>query len=98
VNENSTSSDLSIFEFNNSQLTKINSLNNRIPISVGDFNNDTKTDILSLYVKNGFIETQSESGNYNFENVFKDSSQSFWPALAEDIDGDLKTEIIVFSD
>ncbi len=97
LNENETSADVSIYEFNNLEFTKINSMNNRIPVSVGDFNNDGKTDILSLFVKNGYIESQTQSSKLTFENVFKDTSGSFWPALAEDIDNDNKTEIIAMS-
>ncbi len=97
INENKTSSDLSIYQLSNTNLEKVNQITNRIPISVGDFNKDGKTDILSLFVKNGFIDSQVSTGGTEFENVFSDSSGSFWPALAEDIDNDNKYEIIVFS-
>ncbi|MBK8946463.1 MAG: S8 family serine peptidase [Ignavibacteriae bacterium] len=98
VNEILSATDLSIFEFQNSQFVKVNSLKNRIPISVGNFNDNENTEILSLFVKSGFIETQIENGSINFRNVFNDSSQTFWPALAENIDSDSNIEIIAFSD
>ncbi|MCP5062984.1 MAG: S8 family serine peptidase, partial [Ignavibacteriae bacterium] len=97
LNENETSANLSIFKKDQQKFTKVDSINNRIPVSVGDFNNDGKTDILSLFVKNGFIETQTELNKIEFTNVFSDSSGNFWPAYADDIDGDNKTEIIAFS-
>jgi len=97
LNETESSSDLSIYKYELSGLKKEISLNNRIPVSVGDFNNDGKTDILSLFVKNGFIETQKELGSLEFSNVLSDSSGEFWPALAEDIDDDSRVEIIAFS-
>ncbi len=97
LNENKTSADLSIFRKNQNSLTKVDSIQKRIPVAVGDFNNDGKTDILSLFVKGGFIETQTKVNEIKFTNVFTDSSGTFWPAYADDIDGDNKTEIIVFS-
>ncbi|MCB9250028.1 MAG: hypothetical protein H6613_16515 [Ignavibacteriales bacterium] len=42
LNENTTSADLSIYDIQNQNFTKMNSLKNRIPVSVGDFNNDGK--------------------------------------------------------
>ncbi|MCB0745331.1 MAG: VCBS repeat-containing protein, partial [Ignavibacteriae bacterium] len=97
LNENTTSADLSIYDIQNQNFTKMNSLKNRIPVSVGDFNNDGKTDILNLFVQRGFIETQKSVGSLEFETVFSDTSGNFWPALAENIDDDSNTEIIVFS-
>ena len=97
LNENETSADLSIFKKDQQNFTKVDSINNRIPVSVGDFNNDGKTDILSLFVKSGYIETQTEISKIEFTNFYSDSSGEFWPAYADDIDEDNKTEIIVFS-
>ena len=97
LNQNETSSYLSIYKRSTSGLEKVNQIKNRIPVSVGDFNNDGKTDILSLYVKNGYIDSHVAQGTTEFQNVFSDTSETFWPALADDIDGDGKYEIIVFS-
>ncbi len=97
LNENETSANLSIYKKGSSNFEKITTLTKRIPVSVGDFNNDGKTDILSLFVKNGFIESQTEKNKLSFTNVFKDTTGTFWPSYAGDIDGDNKTEIIAFS-
>ncbi|MCB9205713.1 MAG: S8 family serine peptidase [Ignavibacteriales bacterium] len=97
LNENETSSNASIYKFSNSKFDKVNELQNRIPISVNDFNSDGKTDILNLFVKNGYIDSQSKVGDFEFLNSFSDSTQKFWPSMAEDIDNDGKIEIIVFS-
>ena len=97
LNENETSSDITIYKLANSKLEEVSKIKNRIPVSVNDFNKDGKTDILSLYVKNGYIETQIAPGNNEFQTVFSDSSGEFWPAYADDIDNDEKFEIIVFS-
>ncbi len=97
VNENETSADLSIYKMGNTELSKILTLKKRIPVSVGDFNKDGKIDILSLFVKKGFIETQTAPNSLNFTNVFQDTSGNFWPSYAGDIDNDNKTEILTFS-
>ncbi len=97
INEKETSSDISIFKKGSADFTKITSLEKRIPVSIGDFNKDGKTDILSLFVKKGYIETQTETNSLNFVNGYKDTTGSFWPSYAGDIDNDNKTEIIVFS-
>ncbi len=98
LNETETSSDLSIFKFGNNEFIKEKTIKKRIPISVGDFNKDGKTDILNLFVKNGFIETQESINSLNLINVFSDTSGNFWPSMAADIDGDNNFEIIYFVD
>ncbi|MBI1933475.1 MAG: S8 family serine peptidase [Ignavibacteriales bacterium] len=97
INENTSPADLSIYKFENGQFVKTKTLKNRIPVSFGNFNNDETNDILSLFVKNGYIETQAETDKIEFKNVFADSTQNFWPANVEDLDKDQKTEIIAFS-
>ncbi len=97
INEDETSSNATIYSFSNDSLEKEVSLENKIPVSIADFNNDGKTDILSLYVKNGFIDSQKSSNSLIFENVYSNKTGNFWPAYAEDIDGDNKTEIISFN-
>jgi len=97
INENETSADISLYRLLNNNFEKVNELKNRIPVSVGDFNNDGKTDILNLFVKNGYIDSQTNSSETDFQNIFADTSQQFWPSYAGDIDNDTFTEIIVFS-
>jgi Subtilase family len=97
LNENETSSDLSINEFSQSQFDVVSILKNKIPISVGDFNEDGTTDILNLFVKNGFIDSQIDAGQIDFKNSLSDSTETFWPSYADDIDNDGNYEIIAFS-
>jgi len=97
INEISNNQILSIYDFQNGSFTKIDSLQDRIPKSFGDFNKNNKVDMLGLFLRFGFIDEQSDQFSSNFENNFSDSSGNFWPALADDIDGDGKTEIISFA-
>jgi len=97
LNENNSSADLSIYKFDQNKFDKVETLQNKIPVSVGDFNKDGKSDILNLFVKNGFIDTQIEIGDTNFTNAFTDTSETFWPSFADDIDSDGRIEIMVFS-
>lgn len=97
INENNTPADLSIYQFSSNQLVKREDIPKKIPVAVGDLDKDDKTDILNLFVKNGYIDSQIESGGLLFENNFSDSSESFWPSYAGDIDDDGNSELIVFS-
>jgi len=98
INENDSSSDVSIYKYSElNEFEKVNKLRNKIPVSYGDFNNDGRTDLLNLFVKNGYIDSQTDNAKVTFENSFTDSSGTFWPAYADDIDNDNNTEIIAFS-
>lgn len=97
LNTNENSTDISIYGLNANDFSKVGELKNKIPIDAGDYNSDGKIEILNLFVKNGYIDTQSELGAFSFENKFTDTTQTFWPAYADDLDGDEKIEIITFS-
>lgn len=97
INENNSPADLSIYQFSSNELVKKRDIPSKIPVAAGDLDKDSKTDILSLFVKNGFIDSQIETGELNFENNFSDSSETFWPSYAGDIDDDGNYELIVFS-
>ncbi len=88
----------SIFEFRNGLFTKLDSLENRIPRSAGDFNGNNKLDILSNFLRNGYLDEQVSPFSPNFENVFSDSTENFWPLNAADIDNDGKVEILTLGD
>ncbi len=94
MNENSNPRYVSVHEFNGSGFTKVDSIEDRIVKSVGDFNSNGKTDILSLFIRNGFIDEQAASFNSSFVNKVADSSGNFWPILADDIDDDGFTEVL----
>lgn len=94
INESSNSKYADIYKLENNLLVKTDSLFGRIPKSFGDFNSNGKKDLLSLFVRNGFIDEQINQGSTAFENFFADTSGEFWPILAEDIDNDGKFEIL----
>ncbi len=97
LNASNSSANLGIYRLNQHKFVKEDELKNKIPISINDLNGDNKQDLLNLYVKNGYIDSQSEIGGTAFVNKFTDSSQTFWPAYSEDIDNDGNYEIIAFS-
>ncbi len=63
----------------------------------GDFNKNGKKDILGLFVYNGYLLEQENTASSNFIQTYTDSSGSFWPILASDIDNDGKTEVLAVS-
>lgn len=97
INKNNNAENASLYKFSNDNFTEVAEIIKKIPISVNDINNDGKKEIISLFVKNGYIDSQSEIGGTKFINSFSDSSDSFWPAYSDDIDGDGKYEIVTFS-
>ncbi len=97
LNKNDSPTNLTLYEFNGNDFTERKKLEKRILIDCGDFNNDSKTDLLSLFVKNAFIETQTTNGQLNLETVFADTSGNFWAAYTGDIDSDGKFELISFA-
>ena len=84
-----------LYKLSGNDLVKIDSITNRIPRDVGDFNANGKIDLLSSIQRNGFIDEQSVNGTFSFSNKYSDESGTFWPILARDIDSDGKTEILV---
>ncbi|MFH0733881.1 MAG: S8 family peptidase [bacterium] len=98
INDVSNSADLQIYKFNGISFEKIDSLKNRlIPKSVGDFNNNGKIDFLSYFYPKATIDEQTSLNGTKFSNKFVDSTAVFRPIIAQDIDGDLKTELLVFT-
>lgn len=83
-----------LYKLEGNDLVKIDSIMNRLPRDVGDFNNDGKIDLLSSIQRNGYIDEQSASNNFTFTNKYSDSSGAFWPIMAADIDNDSNSEIL----
>ena len=82
---------------NNDTFSAVDSVRNKLPRDVGDFNNNGKTDLLSSNIGTGYIDEQSAAGTFTLQNKFTDSSDTFWPALSDDLDGDGKPEVIAFN-
>ena len=86
-----------IYKLNGNKFVKIDSLQDKIVKDFGDFNNNGKRDLLTYFVYNGFIQEQQSQNSTKLETKFSDTSGSFWPIMAKDIDKDGKTEVLVVS-
>ncbi|MEJ2615572.1 MAG: T9SS type A sorting domain-containing protein, partial [Ignavibacteriaceae bacterium] len=85
------------YKLSNNSFTKIDSLKDMIVQDYGDFNKNGKKDILGLFVYNGYLLEQENQTSSRFIQKYADSSGSFWPILAQDIDNDGKTEVLAVS-
>ncbi len=85
-----------LYKLHNDVLVPVDSVKNKLPRDAGDFNNDGKVELLSSNIGTGYIDEQVNTSSFSLQNKFTDSSNTFWPAIAEDIDGDGKTEVIAF--
>jgi subtilisin family serine protease len=85
----------SLFRLNNNSFEKIDSLDERIVRDFGDFNNNGLNDVLAYFIRDGFIYQQTSAGSSSLIEEFAQEEEDFWPVMAEDIDGDGKTEIVV---
>ncbi len=97
INPVTRNTDSEIYSFNGNSFNLKKTINNRIVKSFGDFNNDGKTDLLSLFTRKCFIDEISDYNSFNIINRFSDTTGSFWPVLAEDIDSDGRTEVLSIS-
>ena len=86
-----------IYRFEGNEFLKIDSIKNKIPRDVGDFNGNGMTDVLNTAQRNGYIDEQVYSDSAKFSNKMADSSGGFWASKVEDIDNDGQPEVLVFS-
>jgi subtilisin family serine protease len=86
-----------VYRFNGSEFVKLDSIKNKIPRDVGDFNNNGITDILSTIQRNGFIDEQIFPDSAKFVQRMNDTSGAFWASKVEDLDGNGSKEVFVFS-
>jgi subtilisin family serine protease len=82
-----------IYHFNNQSFTKIDSLNDRIVKDFGDFNNNGLVDLLTFFVRDGFIDEQIFQNSASFTQKYSNTGETFWPILASDVDSNGKTDI-----
>ena len=87
----------SLYKLNNNNFEFIDTLSDRIVRDFGDFNNNGLKDLLTYFVRDGFIYEQLNQNSPNLSQKFSDESGEFWPVMAEDIDGDNKTEVVVIN-
>lgn len=84
----------SLYKLEGNNFVKVDSIKNKLPRDVGDFNFDNKTDLLSSIQRNGYIDEQNAPGTFTLSNKFTDSTGKFWPVMARDIDLDGITEVL----
>jgi subtilisin family serine protease len=94
LDNNNSPNPLKFYKFENDKFIKIDSMKLRIVKDFGDFNSDGKWDLLSSLNRTGYIDDQISPGSTKLENKYIDTSGSFFPILAKDIDNDGYTEIL----
>jgi subtilisin family serine protease len=92
---NANSRVTNLFKLNNDSFEVVDSLQDRIIRDFGDFNKNGLNDLLTSWVRNGYILEQQNSNSSTFDQKYADETGKFWPIMAEDVDGDGVTEIVV---
>ena len=85
----------SLYKLNNNNFEFVDTLSDRIVRDFGDFNKNGLKDLLTYFVRDGFIYEQQNQHSSSFTQKFSEENGTFWPVMAEDIDGDNITEIVV---
>ena len=98
LRENSNTEYTSLYKYQSDSFIKIDSLNERIPKAIGDFNGNGKLDVLALWSRNGFIMEQKEPNSSKFIDIQKFDKTTFWPIFAKDFDNDGIYEIGALTD
>ncbi|MCW8804662.1 MAG: S8 family serine peptidase, partial [Ignavibacteriaceae bacterium] len=86
-----------LFKLNNDNFEVVDSLQDRIIRDFGDFNNNGLEDLLTSWVRNGYILEQQNANSSSFSQKYSDETENFWPIMAKDVDGDGITEVVVLS-
>ena len=86
-----------LFKLSNDNFEVVDSLEDRIIRDFGDFNNNGLKDLLTSWVRNGYILEQQNANSSSFTQKYSDETEKFWPIMAKDIDGDGITEVVVLS-
>lgn len=95
VRTNSSSRNSTIFSFINGEFIPKDSIADRFVKDHGDFNRNGLTDLLTFFVRDGFVVEQNMQNSTSFSTKFSKTGGDFWPILAKDIDNDGKTEVLV---
>ncbi|AFH49286.1 Subtilisin-like serine protease [Ignavibacterium album JCM 16511] len=83
-----------IYSFSNGNFIVKDSISDRFVKDHGDFNRNGLTDLLTFFVRDGFIMEQSNLNSSTFLTKFSKTGGDFWPILARDIDNDGITEVL----
>ncbi|WP_337871857.1 S8 family serine peptidase [Ignavibacterium sp.] len=95
VRTNSNSRNSTIFSFTNGEFALKDSISDRFVKDHGDFNRNGLSDLLTFFVRDGFMMEQNSQNSTKFSTKFSKTGGDFWPILAKDIDNDNKTEVLV---
>lgn len=83
----------SLYQYQNDNLVKIDSIEGRIPRIFGDFNANGKKDLISVIYPKGFIDEQTQAGSFNFQNIINDE-KVYFPLVVDDLNGNGINELI----
>ncbi len=86
-----------LFKLSNDTFEMVDSLQDQIVRDFGDFNNNGLNDLLTSWVRNGYIFEQQAANSSTLNQKFADESGKFWPVMAGDIDGDNISEVVAVS-
>jgi subtilisin family serine protease len=85
----------SLYKLINNNFEFVDSISDRIVRDFGDFNKNGLKDLLTYFVRDGFIYEQETQNSSNFLQKYSNESGEFWPVMADDIDDDNITEVVV---
>lgn len=94
INTNLTPKYTTIYKYASDDFIKVDSIKKRLPKDFGDFNKNGKKELLSLFIRNGYLDEQKAVNSTEFNNIFSDTSGAFWPIKAKDMDKDGNIEIL----
>lgn len=90
----SNSRNSTIFSFSNGNFVLKDSITDRFVKDHGDFNRNGLVDLLTFFVRDGFMMEQSNNNSSSFITRFSKTGGDFWPILAKDIDNDGIIEVL----
>jgi hypothetical protein len=83
----------SLYQYQDDSLFKIDSIPGRIPRLSGDFNNNGKEDLISVFYPKGFIEEQTQAGVFNLTTIVEDN-KVYFPVIVADLSDNGSNELI----
>lgn len=87
----------SLYQYQDDQLVKIDSIQGRIPRISGDFNNNGRQDLISVFYPKGFIDEQTAPGVFALSTKVEDN-KVYFPVAVDDLNGDGSKELITNAD
>lgn len=83
-----------IYSYSDGSFIMKDSISDRFVKDFGDFNRNGLVDLLTFFVRDGFLMEQSSSGSTSFNTKFSKTGGDFWPILSKDIDNDGIVEVL----